>query len=197
MTENHRRQNRLSLKGAIESISADARLEKGPEDPATEAPKAAPPIVPDGGRQAWLTVAGASVALFVSFGWVNCIAPFQSEYETNQLKDYSSSEVSWITSMECMYTIYLPSHLDDLTALVFFMLFTSPVAGKLFDSYGPRVPIAIGSVLHVFGLMMASLSNKYYQLMLSQSVVSGIGSSLIFTPAMTAVSFSIHAEKKG
>jgi hypothetical protein len=34
------------------------------------------------------------------------------------------------------------------------------VAGKLFDSYGPRLPIAIGSVLHVFGLMMASLSHK-------------------------------------
>lgn len=72
------------------------------------------------------------------------------------------------------------------------MLFTSPVAGKLFDSYGPRVPIAIGSALHVFGLIMASISHKYYQFMLSQSVVSGIGSSLIFTPAMTAVSFSIY-----
>ena len=69
------------------------------------------------------------------------------------------------------------------------MLFTSPVAGTLFDGYGPRVPIAIGSVLHVFGLMMASLSHKYYQFMLSQSVVSGIGCSLIFTPAMSAVSF--------
>lgn len=76
------------------------------------------------------------------------------------------------------------------------MLFTSPVAGKLFDNYGPRVPIAIGSVLHVFVLMMASLSDKYYQLMLSQSVVSGIGSSLICTPAMTAVSFPIPAEKE-
>ncbi|CAG8906182.1 unnamed protein product [Penicillium egyptiacum] len=148
---------------------ADSSLEKGPEVPAAEAPNAAQPSVPEGGLQAWLTVAGASVALFVSFGWVNCIGLFQAEYETNQLKDFSSSDVSWITSME-----------------FFFMLFTSPVAGKLFDSYGPRVPIAIGSVLHVFGLMMASLSYKYYQFMLSQSVVSGIGSSLIFTPAMTA-----------
>jgi MFS family permease len=68
------------------------------------------------------------------------------------------------------------------------MLFSSPLAGKLFDSYGPRVPIAIGSVMHVFGLMMTSISHKYYQFMLSQSVCSGIGSSLIFTPAMTAVS---------
>ncbi|EAW12956.1 uncharacterized protein ACLA_013930 [Aspergillus clavatus NRRL 1] len=136
---------------------SDARSEKGPDEPAAEAPKAAPPpaSVPDGGLQAWLTVAGASVALFVSFGWVNCIGLFQAEYETNQLKDYSSSDVSWITSME-----------------FFFMLFASPVAGKLFDSCGPRLPIAIGSVLHVFGLMMASLSHKYYQFMLSQSVVS-------------------------
>ncbi|KAF7160151.1 hypothetical protein CNMCM5623_005666 [Aspergillus felis] len=150
---------------------SDARSEKGPDQPTAEAPKAAPPpaSVPDGGLQAWLTVAGASIALFVSFGWVNCIGLFQAEYETKQLKDYSSSDVSWITSME-----------------FFFMLFTSPVAGKLFDSYGPRLPIAIGSVLHVFGLMMASLSHKYYQFILSQSVVCGIGSSLIFTPAMSA-----------
>jgi hypothetical protein len=28
--------------------------------------------------------------MFVAFGWVNCIALFQAEYETNQLKDYSS-----------------------------------------------------------------------------------------------------------
>jgi MFS family permease len=72
------------------------------------------------------------------------------------------------------------------------MLFASPVAGKLFDSYGPRLPVAIGSVLHVFGLMMASLSHKYYQFMLSQSVVSGIGSSLIFAPAISAVSFQMN-----
>lgn len=111
---------------------SDAHLEKGPDEPAAEVPKAAPPPanVPDGGFQAWLTVVGASAALFVLFGWVSCIGFFQAEYETNQLKG-----------------------------------------------------------MHVCGLMMASLSHKYYQFMLSQSVVSGIGSSLIFTPVMSAVSF--------
>lgn len=68
------------------------------------------------------------------------------------------------------------------------MLFSSPLAGKLFDNYGPRIPIAIGSLMHVFGLMMTSISHEYYQIMLSQSVCSGIGCSLIFTPAITAVS---------
>jgi MFS family permease len=68
------------------------------------------------------------------------------------------------------------------------MLFISPLAGRMFNNYGPRLPIAIGTVMHVFGLMMASLSTKYYQFVLSQSVCSGIGASLIFGPAMTAVS---------
>jgi MFS family permease len=67
----------------------------------------------------------------------------------------------------------------------------SPLAGSLFDNYGPRVPVAIGTVMHVFGLMMTSLSSEYYQFVLSQSVCSGIGASLIFTPCMTAVSSNL------
>jgi MFS family permease len=67
------------------------------------------------------------------------------------------------------------------------MLFVSPLAGWMFDNYGPHLPIFIGTILHVLGLMMASISKKYYQFALSQSVCSGIGTSLIFTPAVTAV----------
>lgn len=58
------------------------------------------------------------------------------------------------------------------------------------------------SFFHVFGLMMASLSTKYYQFILSQSVCSSIGASLLFYPATSclatwfmkkrAVAFSIE-----
>ncbi|RAO69110.1 uncharacterized protein BHQ10_005122 [Talaromyces amestolkiae] len=130
---------------------------------------AAPPEAPEGGTKAWLSVLGASAALFTSFGWTNCIGLFQDEYQSNQLKEYSSSTVSWITSVQ-----------------FFFMLAMAPVAGKIFDSYGPRVPLFAGSVAHVFGLMMTSLCKDYYQFFLSQSVVSGIGASFIFTPALSA-----------
>ncbi|RKU43332.1 hypothetical protein DL546_004135 [Coniochaeta pulveracea] len=124
---------------------------------------------PEGGTKAWLSLLGAFCAMFVSFGWVNCIALFQTEYESNELKQYSKSAVSWITSLEA-----------------FFMLFASPVAGWMFDNYGPRLPVFIGTILHVLGLMMASLSKEFYQFALSQSVCSGIGTSFIFTPSMTA-----------
>ena len=68
------------------------------------------------------------------------------------------------------------------------MLFGGPFAGKLFDNYGPRVPILLGTFLHVFGLMMTSISHEYYQFILSQSICSSIGASMLFTPALSAVS---------
>ena len=40
--------------------------------------------------------------------------------------------------------------------------------------------------MHLFGLIMLSLSHKYYQILLSQSVCSGIGLSLIMMPAIAS-----------
>ena len=62
-----------------------------------------PASFPDGGLKAWLTVLGGSCCLFVSFGWVNCIGVFQDYYSTHQLRQYSSSEVSWIPSLQGMF----------------------------------------------------------------------------------------------
>jgi len=44
-----------------------------------------------------------------------------------------------------------------------------------------------GSFLHVFGLMMASISTKYYQLILSQGLCSAIGLCAICQPSFAAI----------
>lgn len=54
------------------------------------------------------------------------------------------------------------------------------------DSLGPRWPLLLGSFLHVFGLMMISISKKYYQFFLSQAVCSAIGTSFLFYPTLAA-----------
>lgn len=59
-----------------------------------------PQSFPDGGAKAWLTVAGASACLFVSFGWVNCVGVFQDYYQTHQLKEYSPSTIAWIPALQ-------------------------------------------------------------------------------------------------
>ncbi|RFU35044.1 hypothetical protein B7463_g1307, partial [Scytalidium lignicola] len=98
------------------------------------------------------------------------IGVFQDYYQDNQLRSYSPSTVSWIPSVES-----------------FMLFFWGPVVGKIYDNYGPTWLIRIGTFLHVFGLMMTSISKKYYQIFLSQSVVSAAGASLIFYPTLSAV----------
>lgn len=65
---------------------------------------------------------------------------------------------------------------------------TAPLFGKLFDSYGPRGIVILGTVLHVLGLMMVSVAGQYYSLFLAQSVCSGIGAAALYHSSTNAVS---------
>lgn len=55
------------------------------------------------------------------------------------------------------------------------------------DELGPRIPILIGSFLHVFGLMMTSISKEYYQIFLAQSICSGLGCCFLFYPSTSCL----------
>lgn len=129
-----------------------------------------PSDFPDGGLQAWLVVFGGWCALFATFGFVSCIGVFQAYYETGPLASYSTSTISWITATE-------------VWAMIFFGL----IFGRVFDVYGPRWLLAIGTVVYIFGLMMTSLATQYYQFFLAQSICAGIASSACFNASMTSV----------
>ncbi|KAF4629096.1 hypothetical protein G7Y89_g9054 [Cudoniella acicularis] len=126
---------------------------------------------PDGGFNAWLVVFGAWCGFFVTFGWMNSVGVFQEYYQQNQLSSYSSSTIAWIPSTE-----------------IFMLSGGGVVFGKIFDSFGPRYLLLVGSFLHVFGLMMTSLSSQYYQFFLAQSVCSAAGASAVFYASMNSVS---------
>ncbi|GAQ06034.1 probable transporter MCH4 [Aspergillus lentulus] len=152
-----------------------SNLEKGPS-PATEVKhdvaatanetkeESAAPM--DHGLHAWTVVAGAWCCLFCGFGWVNAIGVFQDYYQHNQLREYSASSISWILSLEP------------------FVLFAAGIVlGRVFDNYGPKWMLLIGTFLHVFGLMMISVSSEYYQFLLAQGICSPLGASFVFYPA--------------
>jgi hypothetical protein len=146
-----------------------------PSAPAGAAPFKPPPGMapsdfPDGGFTAWAACAGAWCCLFASFGWITCIGVFQTYYQENQLRQYSASDVAWIPSVE-----------------IFIMQFAAPFCGKVFDGYGPRRLLIFGTLVHVFGLMMASMGKTFYQLFLAQSVCSAIGASCLFYAGMNSV----------
>lgn len=138
-----------------------------------EAPAAISPMdpsqFPDGGTQAWLCVLGGICGLIASFGWINAIGIFQEHYQSNQLRDYTPQEIAWIPSLEGS------------------MMWANGLwIGRVYDSYGPRYILITGTFLHVFGLMMASISQKYYQIILAQGICSPLGASMIFYPCTSA-----------
>ncbi|RKU42910.1 hypothetical protein DL546_002121 [Coniochaeta pulveracea] len=125
---------------------------------------------PDGGTAAWLCVLGAWCTSFCSFGWLNSMGAFQEYYQTGPLSSYSASTVAWIPSLQ-----------------IFFIFAMGPIVGKFYDSHGPRPLLLLGSFLHVFGIMMASISTRYYQFLLSQGVCSAIGVAFIFQPPIACI----------
>lgn len=57
-------------------------------------------IFPDGGARAWLTVFGAFLALFCTFGQLNSFGTFQAWYAEHQLHGLPPSTISWIGSLQ-------------------------------------------------------------------------------------------------
>ncbi len=62
--------------------------------------------------------------------------------------------------------------------LAFFLPQGGPV-GRLYDSYGPTALMIIGTILYFFSLMMTSISTQFYQYILCQGVVFGLGVGML------------------
>lgn len=92
---------------------------------------------PEGGRTGWLVVFGSFSGMLSVFGLINTAAVFESWFSTHQLAEYSASQIGWI------FSLYL-----------FFVFFIGIQVGPVFDAYGPRHLVAIGSVLMVTSLLL-------------------------------------------
>ncbi|KAI1352061.1 monocarboxylate permease-like protein [Xylaria sp. FL0043] len=160
---------RLSVDQVSSRDGSKNDIEKGAADSSIQ-PSAPPGLnpddFPDGGLEAWLVVVGGALILFCSFGIVNCSGVFVEYYVNGPLSDYSSSDITWITSLQA-----------------FFVTGSNLVMGRLFDSYGTQWILPIGTVIYSLGLMLLSLSTKYYQIVLSQGVLTGIGAAAVFNCA--------------
>lgn len=152
---------------------------KSPSDVELSTEKAAPPPTagppgttppPDGGTAAWLQVVGAFGVFFNTWGLLNTFGVFQTYYETGQLFIESSSNISWIGSIQS-----------------FLVLVTGLISGPLYDRGMLHILVPTGSFLIVFGHMMLSLCHEYWQVVLAQGLCVGLGAGLIFTPSVTVL----------
>ncbi|KAF5337680.1 hypothetical protein D9758_013009 [Tetrapyrgos nigripes] len=124
---------------------------------------------PEGGLEAWLVIFGSFLALFATWGVINSYGVFHDYYSTVLLPNSSSSTISLIGALQ-----------------LFFLYGFSPVVGRIFDLYGSRILLPLGSIITVISLMLLSLCqvNQTYQFFLADGLLFGIGATLVFTPAV-------------
>src|SRR3954454_15690602 len=118
-------------------LSLNAHIALQPLEPLTTSLSRADYTFPEGGRRAWLVVAGSFCMICGTYGLLSSVGLFQAYWQENQLSSYSSGEIGWISAIN-----------------VFFNLFLGVQIGPLFDRYGPRYLILVGSVVYVASLVV-------------------------------------------
>ena len=134
--------------------------------PGPPKPPFSPP--PNGGLKAWLQVLAGFCLFFNTWGILNTFGVFQTYYETGALFRETSSNISWIGSIQA-----------------FCVLFVGFLSGPIFDRGYLRYLLIVGSFFIVLGWMMTSLIHEYWQAVLAQGFCIGFGSGLIFVPAVS------------
>lgn len=125
---------------------------------------------PEGGWEAWGVVFGAWCAMTASMGISNTIGYLQAWLATNQLADYTESQVSWIFSV-----------------FSFLLFFGGVQVGPIFDTYGITWLLIPGCTGLVASLCILSVCTEYYQFMLGFAVLGGLSCTMVFTPSVTIV----------
>ncbi|EED23495.1 monocarboxylate transporter, putative [Talaromyces stipitatus ATCC 10500] len=159
-----------------QSASSKTKTEITAATPQTTGVNVPPP--PNGGTRAWLQVLGAFFLNFNTWGLLkNTFGLFQSEYSAGLLRNSSQSSIAWIGSLQS-----------------FLMLVVGILCGRALDAGYFYVDIVLGVFLEVFGMMMVSICKEYWQLVLAQGLVVGIGTGMTFIPSVAIVGtyFSTH-----
>ncbi|PQE32830.1 riboflavin transporter MCH5 protein [Rutstroemia sp. NJR-2017a WRK4] len=126
---------------------------------------------PEGGIEAWSVVLGSWCAMTAGFGIVNSTGVLQAYISNTILSSSSLNAVGWI------FGLY-----------IFVSYIFSVQIGPIFDARGPKELIFIGGICLLVGTFTLGQCTTYYQFLLSFSILSGIGNSFLFTPAMGAIS---------
>lgn len=153
---------------------------------------------PEGGLAAWLAVVGSFSAMLSIFGLINSSAVFESYFSEHQLKDYNSSQIGWI------FSLYL-----------FMVFFVGIHVGPVFDQHGPKWLVPTGSLFMVLSLMLLGFctgkfisyckstncapadekTTEYYQILLTYSVLGGLGGALLNSPAYGTIAHHFNRRR--
>ncbi|KAI9763516.1 MAG: hypothetical protein M1840_000469 [Geoglossum simile] len=127
-------------------------------------------IPPDGGLLAWLQVFAGFLLVMNSRGLTNTFGVYQEYYSNVQLKGTDPSAISWIGSIQ-----------------TFLLMFGGVFCGRLLDAGHLRVQLCAGITLQFIGTILASFATRYWQVLISQGLCVGMGSSFLWLPSVVVI----------
>ncbi|KAK4184491.1 riboflavin transporter MCH5 [Podospora australis] len=142
---------------------------------------------PEGGLEAWLTVAGSFFITTAVYGLSNSVGVIQPYWAQHQLSSFAVQDIAWISG-----------------ANIFLCLFLGVQIGPWFDRFGPRWLLLAGSFVYLAGLIGMSFLPEncnpdakrgiqapwtlYGLLLLLWGVIMGLGAALCCTVALSVLS---------
>lgn len=133
------------------------------------------PLRPTSQREQALVLAGAFMAVFATAGLNQSYGVFQEYYTSDQQTIIPRSEASNTALIAFVGTLSAGLTWGGGAAV-------QPLATHI----GARAAVLLGAVLMALGLALASVSRTSWQLLLTQGLIWGIGSALVYFPPVGA-----------
>ncbi|RAH63750.1 MFS general substrate transporter [Aspergillus aculeatinus CBS 121060] len=158
------------------STQTTPTLSSTPTSPSTEKPT--PPLpppppprippAPDGGLRLWLQVLGGFALFLNTWGLLNTFGVFQTHYASTRTA--SASAISWIGSTQATL-----------------LLVIGAITGPIYDRGHLVALLACGTTCIFLGHVFLSLSTQYYQILLSQGLLIGLGAGCLVVPCVSVL----------
>ncbi|KAL1939552.1 hypothetical protein VTO73DRAFT_9863 [Trametes versicolor] len=186
--------------GTTLSDNSRSDLVEKPEDAEPQPPDLTPP---DGGWTAWLTVAGAWMVQFSTFGYLNAFGVYEDYYTRTFLPHVSPSNIRCAPPLFSGLPASLTSSKPQTTprswigsVQLFLMYAPAVLVGSAFDAgYFHHVQIT-GSLLLPFSILMLSLTHPSYpQVFLAQGLGTGLAVGLLFLPSLSILAHHFPAPR--
>ncbi|OMJ07815.1 Riboflavin transporter MCH5 [Smittium culicis] len=135
-------------------------------------------IPPPDSLQAWIIVGFATLAYGNVFGNLTVSGILQEYYLNTMFPNEPAAVISWISTIS--FTL---GYMGGL------------LAGPMVSFIGIKYVTLIGALTSTLGLALAALSNTIWQLVLTQGVIYGFGSSLLINLSLTMASLWLVKHK--
>lgn len=116
----------------------------------------------------WAQVFGAFMLMINSWGWYGV---FKNFYNSELLSDRSLFNIAWIGSL----------HIFLVNIIGIF------VSNRMVRAGYVKYSVGIAIIIVTFGMIMVSLSKEYYQIILAQGIVMGVGCAFSTSAAIPTV----------